>query len=214
MTSVCWYSCLTSHSADTQRLKECSSFSRGQRIYFPKTDAGERRITYSGRLKDATRTVVKIRRRIDSTISYYEHEAAHWRFRRFGNDWYLLLLPGWVFTRDGVDRLLDAKRTTSLSTRRASRDYNANVVAHVWFWTSMLAGKERGAVMENGARMIVIDHSPVTAQVAGLPAAPGYEDVVQDSIRQEELQELESELESLVDDTPDDEDADNDEGAE
>jgi hypothetical protein len=176
---------------------------RDQRLYYPKTADGERKIPYHARIRDAVRTVVKVRKRADGTVSYYEHEAARWRFRRFGDDWYLLLLPGWVFTRDGEEKLLAPKRITSLSTRRAARDYNPNVVNHVWFWAAMLAGADRGAVMEDGGRTVAVGHNPVTAQTAGAAEAPGETDLIEDTIRQYELDELDIELDELVDEAPD-----------
>lgn len=183
-------------------------YGREQRLYFPKTDDGERRISYHGRLKDSTRTVVKVRRsRTTNDVTYYEHHAVRWQFRRFGDDWYLLLVPGWIFTRDGEDDLLHPKRVTSLSTRRAARDYNPNVSAHLHFWASILVGDDvRDVLLSDGSHAVVLGRQPVTAHLAGVPAALGGEDDEGDSV-DPELDELEGELERLanLDDEDDDE---------
>jgi uncharacterized ferredoxin-like protein len=63
--------------------------------------------------------------------------------------------------------------------------------------------------MEDGARAVVIEHNPVSTQVAGAPSTPGDDDTVQDLIRQDEVEDLESELEGLADDPPNEDNDDN-----
>ena len=36
-------------------------------------------------------------------IAYFRHVAFYHRFRRFGNRWYLMIEPTYVFTRDGKE---------------------------------------------------------------------------------------------------------------
>lgn len=174
-------------------------YGREQRLYFPKSVDGERRISYHGRLKDSTRTVVKVRRsRTTNQVTYYEHHAVRWQFRRFGDDWHLLLVPGWIFTRDGEEDLLHPKRVTSLSTRRAARDYNPNVSAHLYFWASMLVGDDaREIVLADGSDAVVLERQPVTAHLAGVPSPAGGDDDDGGDAGLE-LDELEGELERLV----------------
>jgi hypothetical protein len=183
-------------------------YGREQRLYFPKSADGERRVSYHGRLKDSTRTVVKVRRsRTTNQVTYYEHHAVRWQFRRFGDDWHLLLVPGWIFTRDGEEDLLHPKRVTSLSTRRAARDYNPNVSAHLYFWASMLVGDDaREIVLADGSEAVVLERQPVTAHLAGVPSPAGGEDD-EDGDDDRDLDELEGELErlSLAEDEDEDE---------
>ncbi len=172
---------------------------RDQRIYFPRTDEGEKRLAYRARVRDARRTVVKTRtsRTTGKTI-YWEHHSAAWRIRRFGSQWFVLLVPGWVFTRDGVSQLLDPRRNTSLSTRRAARDYNPSVSSHLFFWGAMLAGDEKVAELHDGSEAVTIERRPARADFVGAPAAPGQDE--DDGDGDPELDELEDELESLADD--------------
>ena len=181
-------------------------YGRDQRLYFPKTADGERRVSYHGRLKDSTRTVVKVRRSAATNeVSYYEHHAVRWQFRRFGNDWYLLLVPGWIFTRDGEEDLLHPKRVTSLSTRRAARDYNSNVSAHIYFWASVLVGDdEREVVLADGSEAVVLERQPVTAHLTGVPTPLASDDSDMDAF-DDELGELDDELERLAS-VPEDDD--------
>ena len=62
---------------------------------------------------------------------------------------------------------------TSLSTRRAARDYNANVSAHLFFWAHVLTAGEDEVVLRDGGASVAISGQPLTAHIAGMPATPG-----------------------------------------
>ena len=62
---------------------------------------------------------------------------------------------------------------TSLSTRRAARDYNANVSAHLFFWAHVLTVGEDELVLRDGGASVAISGQPLTAHMAGMPATPG-----------------------------------------
>lgn len=112
-----------------------------RRAYFPKTDAGERQVTYQGRIRKATRTVVKARRRsANADVLFWEHKALGYQFMRFGGTWAVVLTPGYAFTVDGERKSLGRDRVNVLSTRRSSKDYNPTVHFDLNFWTSVLSG--------------------------------------------------------------------------
>ena len=68
-----------------------------RRAYFARGDESERRLSYQGRLRKATRTVVKARTRRDSDdVLYYEHKAVSFSVMRFGQDWGVTLTPGYA----------------------------------------------------------------------------------------------------------------------
>ena len=59
-----------------------------RRAYFARGDEPERKLSYQGRLRKATRTVVKARTKRDSDdVLYYEHKAVSFSVMRFGQDW-------------------------------------------------------------------------------------------------------------------------------
>jgi hypothetical protein len=112
-----------------------------KRAYFPRTLQGVRSISYQGRMRRARRTVVKARTSASTgKITYWEHEALGYQFRRFGMTWSLILEPGYVFTFDGKRGLLAPEKINKLSTKRASRDYNSAVLNDLSFWAWLLAG--------------------------------------------------------------------------
>lgn len=148
------------------------------RLWYPRRQDGDGtvEVDYVGRVRQATRTVVKVRRSTEGEVIYYEHSALSWQFRRFDSEWYLLLLPGWAFTKDGFKDSMPPRRVTSLSTRRAARDYNANVSAHLFFWASVLTCGQEEVVLNDGGSGVLLGSQPLTAHVAGMPDTPGSGD--------------------------------------
>jgi hypothetical protein len=116
-----------------------------RRVYYARGDEPELKISYQGRLRKATRTVVKARTKKDSNdIVYYEHKAVTFSVMRFSRDWAVVLTPGYAFTRDGVRKPISRERTNALSTRRAARDYNPNVLQDVSFWLAVISDEAEG----------------------------------------------------------------------
>lgn len=116
-----------------------------RRAYFGRGDEPELKVSYQGRLRKATRTVVKARTRRDSEdVIYYEHKAFSFSVLRFGGDWALVITPGYAFTRDGLRKPISRERTNALSTRRAARDFNPTVLQDVSFWLAVLSGESEG----------------------------------------------------------------------
>lgn len=119
---------------------------RRRKAYFRRSDEGERKITYKGRVRRATRTVVKARTRRDSPdVLYYEHKAMGYSVLRFAEDWAIAITPGYAFTRDGEGNLLGNERINVLSTKRAARDFNSNVHHDVVFWAATLSEEAGGS---------------------------------------------------------------------
>lgn len=111
------------------------------------------KVSYQGRLRKATRTVVKARTKRDSDdIVYYEHKAFSFSVMRFGEDWALVITPGYAFTRDGLRSPIGQERTNILSTRRAALDFNPSVLQDVSFWLAVLSSEAEG--------LFALEHRP------------------------------------------------------
>lgn len=135
------------HDAVAEHLRSLGLFVEygRRRAYFRRSIDGERKVTYKGRVKRATRTVVKERTRRDSNeVIYYEHKAVGYSVVRFGDDWALALTPGYAFTRDGESKPIGRDRINVLSTRRAARDFNPSVHHDVTFWAATLSQESDG----------------------------------------------------------------------
>ena len=176
-----------------------------RRAYFALADKPERKVTYRGRVRKATRTVVKARTRRDTeAVAYYEHKALTFSVMGFGDAWAVVLTPGYAFTRDGVRKPLSRERTNSLSTRRGARDFNPNVLHDVAFWIAILSAEADGLFPlehedENCfvrfAPTVLLSHRPPTISFNASAAGDLREQEVEID---EELRALETELEELA----------------
>jgi hypothetical protein len=185
-----------------------------RRAYFARGDEPELKISYRGRLRKATRTVVKARTKRDSAdIVYYEHEAVSFSVMRFGRDWAVVLTPGYAFTRDGLRKPISPERTNALSTRRAARDFNPSVLQDVSFWLAVLSGEAEGLFAlehrsENDlgrfAPSVLLSHRAPTISFNVSAFSEGSQ---RDMEIDDDLQKLDAELERLALE-PDEDDVD------
>jgi len=168
-----------------------------KRAYFPRTEEGERPITYQARLRQATRIVVKPRvSSVTNKIIYWEHQALSFRFKRFGDVWGLQLLPTYVFTYNGYRARLPGERSGPMATRRLSREYNIHVDNHLVFWTTMFSDKSPNICLEDSfGNRIVLRSSPAACTLWELEHRPeGEESPLLD---EEDLDELEDQIAEL-----------------
>ncbi|WP_303541050.1 SIR2 family protein [Sphingomonas natans] len=191
-----------------------------KRAHFPRYEDGdERRVTYQARYKRATRTVVKVRMRRDSDeVSYYEHKALSVTILPAGEEWCLILSPGYAFTRNGFGKLIGNEKINSLSTRRAAKDFNASVHNDLTFWLAMLIEGQSGlfsllpdvsSELEPYAPNIVISDQLVGASLN----SSAFDDLaISQAIADDEMDELDTELMKLADmdevENPDDNETD------
>jgi hypothetical protein len=163
-----------------------------KRAHFPRTAEGVREVTYQARFRKATRTVTRpILSRVDGGIRYWEHEALRFQFNRYGSSWVLLILPCYVFTRDGDRKYLDAPKVGRLATRRAARDYNPQVDNDLVFWVSVLSAGEDdfrlGSKADSGP---MVEASLISCEMPSLPpVAEGKEPSIPPDVDAEELEE-------------------------
>ena len=142
-----------------------------RRAHFPRGEEPNRKITYQGRVKRATRTIVKARTKRDSDdIIYYEHKSFSYSLMVFGIDWGLFINPGYVFTRDGSSRYLGRERTNVLSTKRAARDFNPSVMHDVTFWMACLSEEADGVfALKTETRNELSDYAPTILLNSAFP---------------------------------------------
>jgi len=176
-----------------------------RRAYFARGDEPELKISYQGRLRKATRTVVKARTKRDSEdVVYYEHKAVSSSLLRFGDAWGFVLSPGYAFTRDGIRNPISRERTNSLSTRRAARDFNPTVLQDVSFWLAILSGEPEGLfALEQQDRNDLARFAPTILLSPRMPTisfnvSAFSESSQRDSEIDEDLRKLNAELEALA----------------
>lgn len=126
-----------------------------KRAYFPRTKQGPREIRYQAKFRQATRTVTKpFISRTSERVLYWIHEAIWFGFERFSSQFVLRLLPGYVFTVDGVEVLLNHRRVGALATRKAARDFSLQVFNHLIFWSFVLSNGQQHISIPTGGNPI------------------------------------------------------------
>jgi hypothetical protein len=194
-----------------------------RRAYFARGDEPELKVSYQGRLRKATRTVVKARTKRDSNdVVYYEHKAVSFSVMPFGHDWAVILTPGYAFTRDGVRNPISRERTNTLSTRRAARDFNPTVLQDVSFWLAVLSGEGEGLfALQHEPENDLARFAPTILLSHRLPTisfnVSAFEETSQvDTEIDDDLRRLDAELEALALEPEDEEDAEDggDDGSE
>ena len=176
-----------------------------RRAYYARGEEPELKVSYQGRLRKATRTVVKARTKRDSNdIVYYEHKAVSFSAMRFGQDWAVVLTPGYAFTRDGVRNPISRERTNALSTRRAARDFNPSVLQDVSFWLAVLSGEAEGLfALEHERSNDLTRFAPAVLLSQRMPTisfnVSAFGDAAETDLEiEDDLQKLDAELEALA----------------
>jgi hypothetical protein len=85
-----------------------------------------------------TRTIVKAYCRADDSLKYVRHLALDRRFRRYGDTWYLEIVPSYFFSRDGYWQSGFAAKHLS-RIKRIER--HNDVRRHVETWSWILRGE-------------------------------------------------------------------------
>jgi len=139
---------------------------------------GSRAITYRARTKTATRVVAKpVGGTSNRPPRYWQHMAIRFSVRRFGAQWGVLLVPGWVFTLDGSRRLLRGPRVGPLATRLSAHEYNQTVANHLYFWLAMLVGDDSTVRLPYSE--LELSRDLVSRQITGAPSiASADEDLI------------------------------------
>ncbi len=114
-----------------------------------------------------TRTVVKAYRKDDGSLRYVRHLALERRFRRFGDNWYLEIVPTYFYSSDGSAEAYFAAQHLAAIKRK---ERHSDVRRHVETWTWILKGEvDLGGVAPDPARQLIefgevaqvdVDNSP------------------------------------------------------
>jgi hypothetical protein len=118
------------------------AWSKPMRCYFFAAAPGSRRgrIKVKAIAKQGQREVYKaIHNKLSpdpDAIQHWQHQAFRHYFVRFGDQWYLQVIPFWAFTSDGQGTPSRWQKTSSANMRRPEK--NRAVLGHVAFWASIL----------------------------------------------------------------------------
>jgi hypothetical protein len=147
-----------------------------KRYYYPiNSDKDDiRKVTWRSlrTKKSATRAVAK--KFTYGTLSFFRHLALEPEFIRIGDSWALIVEPKHHYTTDGKTRW-DSKKARSFAIRNRAREYNAQYLNHILFWSHVISGGKTSFALELDRKQIVrISGTPLSAQVGfGVRATPG-----------------------------------------
>lgn len=113
-----------------------------RRNYFPREDDQSKEFKkpwFNARTQRKTqqRTVCKYYEYGKDT--FWRHLAANLKFQKFGNTWFLQIIPMYFFTEDGM-LPYDPDKVGPYTTRQKAQETNYHVLNHVLFWANTLAG--------------------------------------------------------------------------
>lgn len=123
-----------------------------------------------------------------NAIQHWQHEAFRHKFLRFGDEWYLNLVPFWAFTCDDTSSPSRWQKKSSSNMRKPER--NRAVLGHVLFWASILC-KEADLLHKKEGFQIL---RPVS-----IPVSPSIKDSDWSGIaRDDERKQLENDMDILL----------------
>jgi hypothetical protein len=107
-------------------------------LFVAKPDTREGKIKVKAFKQHGTRTVYEAiaDERNPNSIQHWKHQAFRHNFVRFGDSWYLVLIPFWAFTSDGQTTPSRWQKFSSANMRKPEK--NRAVLGHVVFWSSVL----------------------------------------------------------------------------
>jgi hypothetical protein len=144
-------------------LKYCKPY---ERTYFPRTNQTDKEFKvnwFSARTNKAAaapRIVVKYYEY--GLNKFWRHLACHMSFQRFGSDWFLRIVPKYLFTTDG-ESPCEGDLAGPYTTKLKAMEHNPQVLNHVLFWADFLAGgKPQITFKLDGHVVLEIDRRPLT----------------------------------------------------
>ncbi|MBA3430165.1 MAG: hypothetical protein H0U16_01635 [Actinobacteria bacterium] len=109
-------------------------------------------------------------RRTGEAKDEWYHEAARFRFERFGASWFLTVRPEFHITTDGVEPL-PSHRIGRKVTRKKSHLYNDGYLDRLWFWKHFLSDGGPRLTIKAGEQSILVEAGYATTEVCwpGVP---------------------------------------------
>lgn len=131
-------------------------WNNGHRYFFkPSIDGGNR---FLGEGKRALKLAYEVN-------GFWVHRSATLAFKRLGKQFFLLIEPGFMFTKDGR-KVLGGTDTNRKAMQWGGRQQNDDILRSILFWTRFLAGNEREARIHAGADTVVLKVLPATSHMS------------------------------------------------
>ena len=135
-----------------------------RRFYFPPENNTNRKIQWDTGKKNSTRTVTAKHTRGQSAEIFWAHQALVAKFITISEDIFLQLVPGWIFTANGVDPL-PSNQNGPLSTKWTTNERNPSIFYHIRFWLSYLSKQTKMLQIPLGNAICEIDTVPAVIEL-------------------------------------------------
>jgi hypothetical protein len=131
------------------------------RFYFKaNSDGTPRRWANAG---DREREVAAKKISTDGKSHFYVHAAAHMKFEKVGDRFFIKVEPTYTFTEDG-ETPLAPKATGKLAIRWSGQQRNDTIVRNLLFWTKLVAKNQKEFGIMTGGEEILISGIPASAR--------------------------------------------------
>lgn len=136
---------------------------RNRQVFYYPTRKNVLRKTWQSRYKKSTRIMAQ--RMYISALkqNVFWHHGAEMRFIHIGDDYFLIILPKIVLTRDGY-RAIHGFREGTVITRLSYNEFNDKYLNHILFWRNYLNPKNNPEIVVN--EKIFIDSEPVSTSIS------------------------------------------------
>jgi hypothetical protein len=112
---------------------------------------------------DRVREVAAKKLSADGKSHFYVHAAAHIRFEKLGERFFLKIEPTYTFTEDG-ESLLAPMATGKLSIRWSGQQRNDTIIRNLLFWIKVIAQSQKEFGISTGGEEIVIFGAPASSR--------------------------------------------------
>lgn len=133
---------------------------KGRFFFKANPDGAPRKWTNAG---DREREVAAKKTSADGKSHFFVHAAAHIKFERLGNRFFIKLEPTYTFTENG-ETPLAPKATGKLAIRWSGQQRNDTIVRNLLFWTKLIAKNQKEFAIPTGGEDILISGVPASAR--------------------------------------------------
>jgi len=140
----------------------------GKRNFFAKGVLSSERIAWTPHVRRGLKDLILeySNRERPGEVGFYAHRAVGLRFELLGNNAFLRLDPGWVFTLDGKIPI-EGRRRSVLSTKFLSSQRNLRDFSEMRFWAWLLSADGKTIKLDLGNGHLEVSTKPLSVSVRG-----------------------------------------------
>lgn len=135
-----------------------------RRFFFPPYGGENRIIQWHTGKRKSTRSVTTRHVKRKTEQIFWSHQSLRASFMFVGDDIFLQLTPGWIFTIDGYESI-PSKDVGRFSTKWTTKEHNPSVFYHIRFWSNLLSKSSNSMTIPLGNSEMIVDITPATIEM-------------------------------------------------